>query len=47
MTDRLALVLGLLIAALIFADFMMNGGNALFFLARKGVDLIDYLAFWR
>ncbi len=46
MTNRLALILALVIAALMIADLTLNDGAALFFLARKVVDLIDYLIFW-
>ncbi len=47
MTDRIALVLGFLIAAAIAADLLLNGGMALLFLARKTVALVDYVVFWR
>ena len=47
MTNRLAIVLAILIAALMILDLTMNNGAALFFLVRKVVDLIDYLVFWR
>ncbi|MFN6924296.1 MAG: hypothetical protein ACK4P8_01450 [Tabrizicola sp.] len=47
MTNRIALWLALLIAAGIAADFTLNDGTALFFLARKFLDLIEWVAFWR
>ena len=47
MTDRLAIVLGVLIALLITADLLANGGGVLVFLARKMLDLMEYLIFWR
>ena len=47
MTDRLAIVLGVLIALLIAADLLANGGGVLVFLARKMMDLMEYLIFWR
>ena len=47
MTDRLAIVLGVLIALLIAADLLANGGGVLVFLARKMLDLMEYLIFWR
>ncbi|GGW22640.1 hypothetical protein GCM10011452_06450 [Gemmobacter lanyuensis] len=47
MTDRFALVLGLLIAALIALDLFVNGGEVVLFLARKILDLTEYLIFWR
>ncbi|MFN3210699.1 MAG: hypothetical protein ACE369_17185 [Roseovarius sp.] len=47
MTDRLALILGLLIVAALAWDYHYNAFDASFFLARKTVDLIEWLAFWR
>jgi hypothetical protein len=47
MTNRLALILGTVIVLACIADLVWNDGNALFFLARKVVDLIDTLTFWR
>lgn len=47
MTNRIALWLGLILAAGIGADFALNNGAALFFLARKFLDLIEWVAFWR
>jgi hypothetical protein len=47
LTDRIALILGILIVALGALDLFANGGGVLFFLARKFVDLVEYLAFWR
>ncbi|MFC3087421.1 MULTISPECIES: hypothetical protein [Tabrizicola] len=47
MTDRIALWLGLILAAAILADLALNGGSALMFLLRKFLDLVDWLAFWR
>ena len=47
MTNRIAVVLVLLIAAGITYDLVQNDGSALLFLARKLMELIEYLAFWR
>lgn len=47
MSDRFALVLALLIAALIGADIFLNDGAYLQFLARKGLEVIAWIAFWR
>ncbi len=47
MTDRIALGLALLLAALIGADLMLNGGESLLFLARKFLDLMEWVEFWR
>jgi hypothetical protein len=46
-TNRIALILGLIIAGAIVWDIYRNDGAALVFLARRGLDLIAYLAFWR
>ncbi len=47
MTDRLAIILGAIVALLIAADLFANGGGVLLFLARKLLDLTEYLIFWR
>lgn len=47
MTDRIALVLALLIAAAIGADVVLNGGQASLFLLRKLGDLVQYAMIWR
>ena len=47
MTDRIALWRGLVILAAILADLALNGGSALLFLARKFLDLVEWVAFWR
>ena len=47
MTDRLAIILGAIVALLIAADLFANGGGVLVFLARKMLDLMEYLIFWR
>ncbi len=46
MTNKLAIVLGTLIVALLVANFAF-GWEGHLFLARKFVDLTEYLAFWR
>jgi hypothetical protein len=47
LTNRIALWLALIILAGILADATLNGGAALFFLARKFLDMIEWVAFWR
>lgn len=47
LTDRLALILGGLLVALIVCDLALNGGGALLFLLRKFADLVEWLSFWR
>ena len=47
MTNRLALILFLLIAGLIALDVTQNASGVVIFLGRKFVDLIQLLAFWR
>jgi|GEM_PF-322524 len=46
LTNTIALWLGLLILAGITGDLVLNDGVALQFLARKFLDLIDWVAFW-
>ena len=46
MTDRIALVLALIIGCLIAADLIFGWGATLF-LARKFIVFIDWIAFWR
>jgi hypothetical protein len=46
-TDRLALILGLILAALIGLDMALTGGETLVFLARKFLNLLDWVEFWR
>jgi hypothetical protein len=47
MTNRIAVILFLVILSAIAADVALNDGVALLFLARKGFALVEYLAFWR
>ena len=47
MTNPIAIALGLLITGLIVLDIIMTGGHNLFFVARKFVELIEWLAIWR
>ena len=47
MTDRLAIILGVLIVVMIGLDLMLNEGSVLLFLALKFAALVDWLVFWR
>ncbi|MFN0116375.1 MAG: hypothetical protein ACKVPY_17020 [Paracoccaceae bacterium] len=47
MTNRLSIALGLIIAAALALDGIVNGFAASLFLARKLFAFLDYLAFWR
>lgn len=47
MTDRIALWLGLLLAALILLALAGTGGGTLLFLARRLSALVEYLIVWR
>ncbi len=47
MTNQIAIVLGLMILAAIGLDHYANDGAYLIFLAKKGLDLIEWMAFWR
>ena len=47
MTNRIAVVLGLLIIAAIMLDGYLFGSDHFIFLAKKFSALIEWLAFWR
>ena len=47
MTNKIAIFLCVLIAAGLLWDQFRNDGQAALFMARKTVDLIEWLAFWR
>ena len=47
MTNRIAAWLAILLAIAITADFVLNGGSALFFMAKKFLVLIELVVFWR
>ncbi len=47
LTNRIALWLGLVLLAGIGADLAFNDAAALVFLARKFLELIEWVAFWR
>lgn len=47
MTNRIAIVLALLIGAALAADLGLNGGQGSLFLARRLAGLIEWAAFWR
>jgi len=47
MTNSIAIGLGLLILGGIGVDAFLTGGEGLLFLARRGLDLIEWIAFWR
>ncbi len=46
MTNRLAVILAVLIGAGLVLDMAMGWGLALF-LARRFADLVEWMAFWR
>ena len=47
MTNKLALILGLIIIALLAYDYSQNDAANIIFLARKFTALIEWIAFWR
>ncbi|TCM86495.1 hypothetical protein [Rhodovulum steppense] len=47
MSNRIAIALMILAALALAADRLLTGSAATLFLARKFVDLVDYMAFWR
>jgi predicted ATPase len=47
LTDRIAFVIAGLVGLAALADYALNNGEAMLFLARRMIDLISYLSFWR
>ncbi len=47
MTNTIALFIGIILAAAIGLDLWANEGTALLFTARKFLDLVDWVVFWR
>ena len=47
MTNKIALALAILVITLLILDRVLFQSAALFFLARKFIDLVDWLEFWR
>ncbi|MDK3016420.1 hypothetical protein [Pseudodonghicola flavimaris] len=47
MTDKIALVLGLIIVAALVVDISVFGTVHLVFLAKKFADMLEWMAFWR
>ena len=47
MTNTLAIGLGLLILGGAAIDLFLTGGDGLLFLAVKGIDFLEWIAFWR
>jgi hypothetical protein len=47
MTDKIAIVLAILIVGIFAADLLFFGWDLHIFLGRKLVELTDYIAFWR
>ncbi|WP_169640686.1 hypothetical protein [Roseobacter ponti] len=47
MTNRIAIVLGAVLIALILVDVLFFSAGGIVFLGRRLLDLIDWLAFWR
>jgi hypothetical protein len=47
LTDRIAVILGLVLIGLALLDVLANGGGVLLFLARKFAVFLDAVMFWR
>lgn len=47
MTNRLAIILFLLVVAALLADGALNEAAATLFLLKKFADMTEWLAFWR
>jgi hypothetical protein len=47
MTNGIAIGFVLIVGGAIAADLTLNAGSASLFMARQGLDLVQWLAFWR
>ena len=47
LTNRIAIALGLILIAAIVVDVMVYGTEHLIFLAKKMMELMEWIAFWR
>jgi len=47
MTNRIAIGLAVVIAGFLALDAWAFGGSLTVFLGRKGLELIEWIAFWR
>jgi hypothetical protein len=47
MTNRIAIVLGLILVGLALMDALLFGADHFVFLGRKMLELIEWMAFWR
>ncbi|QDC09296.1 glyceraldehyde-3-phosphate dehydrogenase [Oceanicola sp. D3] len=47
MTNRLAIILFVLVVVAILADGLLNSGAATLFMLKKFSDLTEWLAIWR
>jgi hypothetical protein len=47
MTNKIALFLAVVLLAAIGLDLGLNDGRAALFLARRFLDLVEWVAFWR
>ncbi|MCX7299518.1 MAG: hypothetical protein NTX73_03890 [Rhodobacterales bacterium] len=47
MTNGLAYGIGTFVIAALLLDYVFFGGNGALFLAKKGMDFLEWIAFWR
>lgn len=47
MTNKIALSLAVVLLAAIGLDLALNDGRGVLFLARRFLDLVEWVAFWR
>lgn len=47
MTNQLAIILGAVIVIALGIDFVLFGAEGSLFLAKKLMELTEYIAFWR
>ncbi|MGX9354401.1 hypothetical protein ACS3SW_04335 [Roseobacteraceae bacterium S113] len=47
MTNQLAIWLGVCVVGALVLDLVFFGTDHILFLAKKGMELIEWMAFWR
>ncbi len=47
MTNKIAIILGLIIVSAVIVDMVVWQGEELLFLFRKADEFVEWLAFWR
>jgi hypothetical protein len=47
MTNKIAIWIGVIVLGLLSLDFFLYDWAGTIFLLRRGVDLVEWMAFWR